>query len=120
VAENGREVNIEEEFPEVKVDFQVKYLINPYQNFKFLDFYHFHCSLCVFLISPFYIDILFFTCTWLIYSLWSVSNFWNTMVFLGDIFGSHKSNQSVPLFCIREQYSQCFSRWNSKVFCGCR
>ena len=36
VAENGREVHIEEEFPEVKVDFQVKYLINPY--FKIWSF----------------------------------------------------------------------------------
>ena len=36
VAENGKEVHIEEEFPEVKVDYQVKYLINPY--FKIWSF----------------------------------------------------------------------------------
>jgi hypothetical protein len=33
----------------------------------------------------------------------------------GDIFGPHKSNQPMPLFCIWEQYSQCFSGWHSKV-----
>ena len=35
--------------------------------------------------------------------------------FLGDIFGAHRSNQSVLLLCIWKQYCQCFSGWNYHV-----